>query len=229
MLEIEHLYGGYGDMTILSDTNLLCPAGEITTIVGRNGAGKTTLMRAIMGLIKTRHGKVLFNEQNITDWPVHRRAKAGIGYVPQGREIFPRLSLIDNLKIAAGKRTDLVLEMLATFPALERRKYSLGWNLSGGEQQILALARALVTQPKLLLVDEPTEGIQPTVVDHIADELLRIKEEYQVTVLLTEQNLDFAVRVSDRAAIIERGKIVRSIKPDDLIRDKDLIAEYMGV
>ena len=229
MLKISNLYAGYGEMLVFSCMNMNIDKGAITAVIGRNGAGKTSLMRAIMGLIKVQSGCIEFDGKDISNMSTDKRAKAGIGYVPQGRQIFPRLSLADNLRLAAGKNIDLIPEILTKFPVLESRYNSLGWNLSGGEQQILALARALMTKPRLLLVDEPTEGIQPSIVDKIMDELHRINKEDKVTILLTEQNLDFAMELSDKALLIDRGNIVREISPEGIMKDKELLAEYLGV
>lgn len=230
MLQISNFHAGYGDMIILSGIDLSVAAGEIVAVIGRNGAGKTTLMRGIMGLVKTQQGKIELDGVDITRFPVHARAKAGLGYVPQGRQIFPRLSVRDNLKLAARERAAaLIPEICEKFPVLKSRIHALGRSLSGGEQQILALARALLSSPCLLLVDEPTEGIQPLIIDVISEEIRRLNSENDLTVLLTEQNLDFAMELANRVLLMHGGRIVRELTPQELLSDQEIQAEYLGV
>ncbi len=230
MLKVSNLYGGYGETLVLQGIDLSMTPGEIVVIIGRNGVGKTTLMRAIMGLIKIKEGQILLEGVDISKLPIHIRASMGVGYVPQGRQVFPRLSVWDNLKVAARQHSKTrISEVLSEFPTLKARVQSRGQSLSGGEQQILSLARALIAKPRLLLVDEPTEGIQPSIVDVIHDKLHKLNHEDGVTVLLTEQNLDFAMELAHRALVMDKGRIVREVSPQELLRDKDVQAEYLGV
>jgi len=230
MLQVSDFYAGYGDMVVLSAINLEVKAGEIVAVIGRNGAGKTTLMRGIMGFAKRQQGQIKLGEVDITHFPVHARAKAGLGYVPQGREIFPRLSVYHNLKVAARKRSNtLIPEIFEKFPSLKARSEAFGRSLSGGEQQILALARAFLTSPRLLLIDEPTEGIQPITIDVILEEIRRMNQENGLTVLLTEQNLDFAMELANRVLLMYGGRIVQELTPQELLKDKNIQAEYLGV
>ena len=230
MLRISDLYAGYGDMRVLFGVDLSVGEGEIVAVIGRNGAGKTTLMRSIMGLVKRQQGRIQFGGADITKFPVHARARSGLGYVPQGRQIFPRLSVRDNLRLAVRERSNtLIPEALEKFPRLKARFQTLGRSLSGGEQQILALVRALLTKPRLLLVDEPTEGIQPLIVDIILEEIKRMNRQEGLTVLLTEQNLDFAMELAGRVLLMHQGRIVRELTPQQLLEDREIQAEYLGV
>ena len=230
MLRISDFCAGYGDMTVLVGIDLEIEAGEIVAVIGRNGAGKTTLMRGIMGLIKKQRGEIKLNGENISHLSAHARARAGLGYVPQGREIFPRLSVRDNMRLSAREHSrTLIPEMLTKFPVLKSRFHTLGRSLSGGEQQILSLARSLLTRPSVLLVDEPTEGIQPLIVDVILEEIQRMNREKGLTVLLTEQNLDFAMELAKRVLLMHEGRIVRELTPEELLEDKEIQAEYLGV
>ena len=229
MLKVSNLRAGYGDMLAFVGINLEIMDGEIAAVLGRNGAGKTTLMRAMMGLIKVKEGQVQLAGQDITNFPTHKRVRKGIAYVPQGRHIFPRMSVMDNLKLSAIRYSDRTSELLAKFPILKSRIQALGWSLSGGQQQVLAVDRAFVSKPCLLLMDEPTEGIQPSIIDQIGDELRRMNQEEKVTILLTEQNLDFAMRLVTRALLTQGGVIAREPTAEQLMKDKDIQVEYLGV
>ena len=229
MLKVSNLRAGYGDMLALVGINLEIMDGEIAAVLGRNGEGKTTLMRAMMGLIKVKEGQVQLAGQDITNLPTHKRVRKGIAYVPQGRHIFPRMSVMDNLKLSAIRYSDRTSELLAKFPILKSRIQALGWSLSGGQQQVLAVDRAFVSKPCLLLMDEPTEGIQPSIIDQIGDELRRMNQEEKVTILLTEQNLDFAMRLVTRALLTQGGVIARELTAEQLMKDKDIQVEYLGV
>lgn len=216
MLSIEHLMVNYGDTKILFDVNLKVGTGEVVCLMGRNGVGKTTLLNSIMGLLRPRNGSMVFSGLELTGLPPHQRAKAGIGYVPQGRGIFPGLTTYENLvagleACSSNRKKDQaesVDKMLVIFPALKDLLNRKGGNLSGGQQQQLAFARALISDPLLLLLDEPTEGIQPSIIDQIEDLLLRIKTESKLSVLLVEQYVEFATRVADRYYFMETGSIV---------------------
>ena len=210
MLSVEGLDAGYGGSQILWSVDLTVPAGQVVCLMGRNGVGKTTLLRTVMGLLPARGGRVLVDGADVTRWSPDRRARAGVGYVPQGREIFPHLTVGENLQMSllgCGRARDLE-DALALFPALRRLLGRKGGVLSGGEQQMLAIGRALLTRPKLLMLDEPTEGIQPSIVLEIEAAIRRIRTELGLAVLLVEQYLDFAERLADAYVIMAKGAMV---------------------
>ena len=218
MLSISGLDVAYGESQVLWAVDLDVEAGELVCLMGRNGVGKTTLLKTAMGLLPARRGRVGFDGADVTGWSPDRRARAGIGYVPQGREVFPHLTVEENLRIAllgCGRATSLE-EPLELFPALKRLLARKGGVLSGGEQQMLAIGRALLTKPKLLMLDEPTEGIQPSIILEIEEALRRIKRELGLAVLLVEQYLDFAERLADKYVIMAKGAVVASGATRDL-------------
>lgn len=222
MLAIEQLKVNYGETKILFNVNLRVRTGEIVCLMGRNGVGKTTLLNTIMGLLRPRNGNITLSGLELTGIPPHQRARAGIGYVPQGRGIFPGLTVYENLvtgleafpstgsqrRPEKKNETAAVEKMLSVFPALKELLNRKGGNLSGGQQQQLAFARALISDPVLLLLDEPTEGIQPSIIDQIEDLLLQIKTQSKLSVLLVEQYVEFATKVADRYYFMETGSIV---------------------
>ena len=212
MIQIDQLNQYYGESHILWDVSLAIPAGSCTCLMGRNGVGKTTLLKTIMGILPAASGSLRFEDLELTSRPAELRARLGIGYVPQGREIFPQLTVEENLRIGLparrdGRRTipDMVFDF---FPVLQQMLGRRGGDLSGGQQQQLAIGRALVLDPKLLILDEPTEGIQPNIVQEIGDILLRLNHEQGLTILLVEQKLPFARRVADAFAVMEKGSVV---------------------
>lgn len=210
MLEIRGLNAWYGESHILHGMDFDIGEGEVVTLLGRNGAGKTTLLKAIMGLVPARTGRVRLDGADVTRWSPDVRARAGIGYVPQGREIFPHLTVAENLEVARlGARGAVDAERaLDLFPKLRGILGRKGGVLSGGEQQMLAIGRALLTGPRLLVLDEPTEGIQPSIVLEIEAALRRIRESLGVAILLVEQYLDFARRLADTYVVMAKGEIV---------------------
>ena len=214
MLKIDHLNVYYGESHILRDVSLEVPPGQVVCLMGRNGVGKTTLLKSIMGLLPVRRGAISFDGENITApaSPPNRRAQRGIGYVPQGREIFPQLTVYENLLIGLQARTDRQKEVpqavYELFPVLKTMLDRRGGDLSGGQQQQLAIGRALVSEPRLLLLDEPTEGIQPSIILEIEAVLERIRQTRKTSILLVEQYLQFAQRLGDSYYIMERGTIV---------------------
>jgi urea transport system ATP-binding protein len=221
LLAVEGLDAAYGESQVLWDVDLTVPSGSVVCLMGRNGVGKTTLLRAIMGLMSARGGRIVLVGRDITGWFTDRRARAGIGYVPQGREIFPHLTVAENLRMSllGCRRAAAIDDALALFPALERLLGRKGGVLSGGEQQMLAIGRALLTRPKLLMLDEPTEGIQPSIVLEIEKAIRRIKTEMGLAVLLVEQYLDFAERLADSYVILAKGAVVaagatRELRPE---------------
>ena len=231
MLELSAINQFYGGSHILNDIHLVVGEGDMVCLLGRNGVGKTTLMRSIMGQVAIRQGSILFNGQAIENLPTEQRARAGIGFVPQGREIFPLLSVEENLKLALAGRRDQrrgIPEMIyALFPVLKEMRHRRGGDLSGGQQQQLAIGRALVLDPKILLLDEPTEGIQPNIVVEIGHVLRKLNQELGLAVLLVEQKLPFARQVADRFIIMERGHIQAEGIMSSL--DETLIQRYLTV
>jgi branched-chain amino acid transport system ATP-binding protein len=232
MLEVSDLAAGYGRIPILGGVTFTAAPGEFIGVLGHNGMGKTTLLRALMGYIPATAGRVMLDGADITRAEPYRRARAGIGYVPQGREIFPSLSVRDNLRMGAvaclKDEAAAIGSVLETFPRLKRLIDRPGGALSGGEQQLLAMARCLVGGPRLVLLDEPTEGIQPSIIDEIVDTLLSLRSKGGLTMILVEQNLDFIAALSERVLIIQKGTIVHSAKPDEL-HGHGLINEFIGV
>ena len=232
MLEVSELAAGYGRIPILGGVSFSVARGEFIGILGHNGMGKTTLLRALMGYIPATGGRVVLEDADITRAEPYRRARAGMGYVPQGREIFPGLSVRDNLRMGAvGRPKDedaAIGSALETFPRLKPLIDRPGGALSGGEQQLLAIARCLAGNPRLILLDEPTEGIQPSIIDEIAETLLDLRSKGGLTMILVEQNLDFIATLSERVLIIQKGVIVHSAEPGEL-HGHGLVNEFIGV
>ncbi len=230
MLVTAELNQYYGGSHILWDVNLEVPQGSCTCLMGRNGVGKTTLLRTIMGTLPAASGSIRYKEQELRGAPPERRARLGIGYVPQGREIFGQLTVEENLRVGLAGRSDGVRELpelvFELFPALQEMLARRGGDLSGGQQQQLAIGRALVAEPQLLILDEPTEGIQPNLVKQIGDVILELNER-GLTVLLVEQKLPFARRVADRYCIMEKGRVISSEALDEL--DDELIRRHLSV
>lgn len=210
MLEIEHLDQFYGGSHTLWDLSLRVEQGDCLCVMGRNGVGKTTLLRSIMGTVATQSGVIRFGGADLRKLPVHARAKLGIGYVPQGREIFPQLTVEENLHLGlVATRDEAIPERIfELFPVLKTMKHRRGGDLSGGQQQQLAIGRALVLRPSLLVLDEPTEGIQPNIVQEIGNILVRLNREDGISIILVEQKLAFAKAVASRFAIMDRGRVV---------------------
>ena len=232
MLKISGIHAGYGRIPILNGINIDVARGQVVGILGHNGMGKTTLIKTIMGFIGATKGRIELEGKDITHTPSHRRARAGFGYVPQGREIFPRMTVHDNLRFgvaAAGKANrSTVEEILEQFPRLTPLLDREGGALSGGEQQILAIARCLCAGPKLMFLDEPTEGIQPSIIEQIIELLSDLKRERGLTIVVVEQNLEFIASLSDRVSIIQKGMIVNELDPHQL-RDPKILDEFIGV
>ncbi|HEV3443096.1 MAG TPA: urea ABC transporter ATP-binding subunit UrtE, partial [Gemmataceae bacterium] len=209
MLCIKQLQVAYGETLILRDVDLEVERGKVVCLMGRNGVGKTTLLKSIMGLLRPRSGQVVFEDKDLTRASPDKRARAGLGYVPQGREIFPQLTVRENLQVGflanPSKRTSVLYEVLDYFPMLKDMLDRKGGVLSGGQQQQLAIARALVAEPKLLILDEPTEGIQPSIITLIGEVLRSLKEAGRVTILLVEQYFEFALKLADYCYVMEKG------------------------
>jgi len=223
MLEVKTLNQFYSGSHTLWDVDLAVPAGSRMCLMGRNGMGKTTLLRCIMGLQPSRSGSILFEGQDLTRRRAEERAKLGIGYVPQGRDIFPYLTVEENLRIGIGIRKNglkaIPQRIFDLFPVLKKMLNRRGGDLSGGQQQQLAIGRALVLEPKLLILDEPTEGIQPNVVHEIGDIILTLNREQGLTVLLVEQKLPFARRVASDFCILDKGRHVAAGPIEELTDD----------
>lgn len=225
MLTLTDLHGYYGDSHVLQGVTMDVAKGVVTAVLGRNGVGKTTLCRAIVGLTPAREGKVVFNGEDITALPPHRIYERGICLVPQGRRIFASLTVHENLAIAA--KGDLN-EVLAVFPRLAERSGNRGNELSGGEQQMLAIARALVARPSLLIMDEPTEGLAPMLIAEVGRVIKRLRDQ-GTSILLAEQNAAFAVKVADVAHVMSKGRVVHSSSPESLWGDEQIKTQLLGV
>ena len=231
LLAIEGINQSYGGSHTLWDVDMDVPVGSRTCLMGRNGMGKTTLLKCIKGLLPSTSGRITFEGQDLSAQAAEARARLGIGYVPQGRDIFPQLTVEENLRLGLGVRKqgyravpDHIYEM---FPVLKQMLRRRGGDLSGGQQQQLAIGRALVLDPKLLILDEPTEGIQPNIVHEIGDVILRLNQEKNVTVLLVEQKLPFARRVASEFRVLEKGRCVASGAIDALT--DDVVHEHLSV
>jgi branched-chain amino acid transport system ATP-binding protein len=230
MLDVQDIHTYYGDSHVLQGLSLTIAPGQVVGVLGRNGMGKTTLVRSIIGFTPPRRGRVLFKERDITGWISNRIVALGLGLVPQGRRVFPSLSVLENLRVAVRERgrrftVDGVMEL---FPRLRERAETRAGKLSGGEQQMLAIARALVTNPELLLMDEPTEGLAPLLVQEVGRVIERLKAE-GLAILLVEQNLPLALRLADHVHVLSRGRIVHSGPPAALDADHEAKSRYLGL
>jgi urea transport system ATP-binding protein len=229
MLQVEGLNQYYGQSHTLWDVTFDVKEGSCMCVMGRNGVGKTTLMRVVMGLLKAKSGSVKFDGKELVGRAPEARPRVGIAYVPQGREIFAQLSVEDNLKVGLvpGGKKSIPESVFKWFPVLKEMMHRRGGDLSGGQQQQLALGRALTLEPKLLILDEPTEGIQPNIVQQIGDTVKRLREEAGITVLLVEQKLGFARKMADQFTILDRGRTVAAGQMTDL--DDTLVQRYLAV
>ena len=231
MLELRDIHTYYGDSYVLQGVSLSVREGEVVTLLGRNGVGKTTTIRSIMGFTPVRAGQILYRGEDISRSPSYAIARRGVGLVPQGRRIFGSLSVLEQLNLGvtdadqSGWTLDLVFEL---FPRLKERRRQRAVTLSGGEQSMLSIARALMTSPDLLLMDEPTEGLAPLLVTQVADAIVRLKDQKQST-LLVEQDLSFALDLADRVYVMNKGAIVFEGAPDELRHRDDIQSRYLGV
>ena len=215
MLQVKELNQYYGGSHILRGVNFEARIGEVTCLLGRNGVGKTPLLKCLMGLIPARSGSVLWQEKNVTHWKPHQRVRAGVAYVPQGRDIFPRLTVEENLllglsRFSAPEARHVPDDIYALFPVLQEMKHRRGGDLSGGQQQQLAIGRALASRPQLLILDEPTEGIQPSVIKEIGQVISQLAHRGDMAILLVEQFYDFAEQLADKYLLMSRGSIIQS-------------------
>ncbi len=231
MLRIEGLNTHYGASHILQGADLHVPRGSICALLGRNGVGKTTMVKSIMGLVSPTSGKILLDGNDIAGWSPHLVARAGVAYVPEGRLIFPDLSVLENIRVGERKPAKVwTMERLLTlFPSLRERGSNRGWQLSGGEQQMLAIARALVSDPQVVLLDEPSQGLAPLVVRELADTITKLCAE-GVTILLVEQNMKLAEAVAHQLHIMVKGRIVYGASPEVFSQEADAIrTKYLTV
>jgi urea ABC transporter ATP-binding protein UrtE len=233
MLKITDLQVSYGGSLVLQGIDMEVHPGYIVALMGRNGVGKTTLMRSVVGFVSPRSGQALLDGKDITGMPPHQISKLGISYVPQGRDIFQSFTVYENLRLGVikFKRKDRTIpgEIFDYFPILHERRNQKAGSFSGGEQQMLAIARALVSNPKILLLDEPSEGIQPSIVEEIGRILVKINQEKGVTILIVEQNVDLIMDIAKKCFFMEKGKIVDQIETSHLRQDDSLITQYLAL
>lgn len=232
VLELDTVNVSYGETRVIKDLSLECGSDEILAVLGRNGMGKTTLLKSIAGTLAADSGTITFRGEDVTDLPSHERAVRGITLIPQGREIFPDLTVGENLKMGGyasqGRGTIDEEAVFDYFPILEERIDQNGGTLSGGQQQMLAIARGLMTNPELILLDEPSEGIQPSIVDQIGEILPEIHRREDVPIIIVEQNVELVFDVADRGYVLENGRIVESGDVEEL-RDDELIRKRIGI
>ena len=229
MLEVRNLNAAYGQSEVLHGIDLAVQPGEIVAVVGRNGMGKSTLMKSLIGVMPAKSGQILIDGNDVAGLPSHARVKQGIAYVPQGRQIFGTMTVLENIEtglVVTGKSI-VPREIYALFPILKEFEKRRGGNLSGGQQQQLAIARALASDPKILLLDEPTEGIQPSIIKDMARTLKRIRDERGLSIVVSEQVLSFALDIADRVLVIENGEIVRDDPREGV--DAAQISKYLSV
>jgi len=230
MLKVENLNQKYGGSHILRDLSFELKIGEVTCLLGRNGAGKTTLLKCLMGVVNSASGTITFSGKDMTHDPSYQRVRQGIGYVPQGREIFPRLTVLENLMMGLASKpasTPLPPRIYEMFPILKQFLKRRGGDLSGGQQQQLAIGRALAISPQLLILDEPTEGIQPSIIKDIERAIRSLAEEGSMAILLVEQYYDFAHSLADQYLLMERGEFIKRGSGEDM--EKDGIREALSV
>ena len=235
VLEVEEIEAGYGEIQVLFGVSLRVGKGTVTTLLGSNGAGKTTTLKTIMGLLEPWSGRIVFKGADVTRLPAYKRVEQGIALVPEGRKLWPRLTVEEHLRLAATTpraraRFEESLEMVyELFPRLRERRRQLAGTMSGGEQQMLAIARALVQRPRLLMLDEPSLGLAPKLAREVVYLARRLRDEYGITVLLVEQNVRLSLRVADRAYVLETGRVVREGPAGELEKDPEIRRAYLGI
>lgn len=232
LFEIKDLTAGYSSTPVLRNVSLEVEAGDIVSLIGRNGVGKTTLMNVAIGTLSPNEGEIMFDGTDVTSMSADERARAGIGYVPQGRDVFDQMTVEENLQVGSevggDDRKKLYDEVYKYFPRLKDRKDQTAGTMSGGEQQMLAIGRALVGNPDLLLLDEPSEGVQPSIVTEISERIKEINEEIGTTVLFVEQNIQFTVDASDISYVMEKGQIVDRLSQSEL-QNASKVEEYITI
>jgi len=234
VLEVDGIDVYYGELQALWGVSLHIEEGEFISLVGSNGAGKTTTLRTISGLLTPRRGKIIFAGKDVTGWPPHRIAQEGLAHIPEGRQLFPRLTVLENLKMGAytpraRERFDETLEFVFTlFPRLKERRDQIAGTMSGGERQMLAIARGLMLRPKLLMLDEPSLGLAPKLVQRVMETLRRLHEE-GLTILLVEQNVRYALELADRGYVLETGRVVMEGGGRELLEDPRIKKAYLGL
>ncbi len=235
ILRVESLGSGYGELPVLDGITLEVGSGEIVSVVGANGAGKTTLLLTIGGHLRARSGRVVFDGHDITRLPAHAAAERGLVMVPEGGRLFPFMTVLENLELGAyhpsarARQQESLDEVMRLFPILAERRTQLAGRLSGGERQMCAVARALMARPKLLMLDEPSLGLAPIIVDKVFDMVRELVRTKGLSVLLVEQNVGNALRLCERGCIIEHGRILKMARGEDLLRDPDVQRSYMGL
>ncbi len=229
LLELANVRAGYGDSVVLQDVSLEVPQGESLAVLGRNGVGKSTLMLSIMGFTRLVHGEIRWGGEAITRLAPHLRARRGLGWVAQERDIFPSLTLEENLTVNARPGRWTLAAIYQLFPRLATRRSAMGNHLSGGEQQMLAIARSLMTNPRLLLLDEPLEGLAPIIVEELAAAIRRMKREEGTTFVLVEQRASTALELTERAVVLERGTIVHRARSAELLANPHILDRHIGL
>jgi len=231
-LETSNLRSGYGGKPVLQGVNFKLNKNEVIAVIGRNGAGKSTLMKTLIGLLPTQQGEMLFCGKKIQNLACHHRARLGLGYVPQGRDVFPRMTVAENLAVSrivsSQSSPQSLTEIFNLFPVLEERQKQKAGTMSGGQQQQLAIARALLTNPSLLLLDEPSEGIQPSVVQEIGRAILHLNRTIGLTVMLVEQNMSMITAVAQRGYVMDKGRVITELSREEL-QDRDRLRTYLSV
>jgi branched-chain amino acid transport system ATP-binding protein len=228
-LELERVSAGYGETVVLEDIDLSLGSGESLSVIGRNGVGKTTLLATVMGHTTLHRGDVRLRGESLRRLPIHRRAQLGLGFVPQEREVFPSLTVRENLEVAARPGHWTQARVFELFPILAARVSNMGHQLSGGEQQMLSIARALMTNPSVLLMDEPTEGLAPVIVEALTAVLLRLRDESALSIILVEQNSRVALAFSPRTVVMDKGRIVYDGSSAALAADAERLARLIGL
>ncbi len=229
LLELDNVRSGYGEAVVLDGVSLSLPASGSLAVLGRNGVGKTTLLLTIMGIVAVSRGTISFEGSDVTGLQPHKRARLGLGWVPQEREVFPSLTVEENLTVAARPGSWSLDTIYGLFPRLKERRGNMGNQLSGGEQQMLTIARTLMTNPKVLLLDEPLEGLAPIIVEELTAAIRRMSQDEGIALILVEQHADVALQLTDQAIIIERGAIAHRAASAALLDDRETLDRYIGL